>query len=89
METPELAAIAALIPITLGYRAHVRRHPFKTCRHCDGYGRIPAGIRGTKRKPCPKCGGHGIRRRALRATTNRARAVARDAFDTRHAGGRR
>jgi DnaJ-class molecular chaperone len=79
METPELVAIAALIPITLGYRARIRRHPFKACRHCDGYGKMPAGIRGTKRKICPKCGGHGIRRRAWRAPASRAREIARDA----------
>ena len=79
METPELVAIAALIPVTLGYRTHLRRHPFKTCRHCDGYGKTPAGMRGTKRKPCRKCDGHGIRPRAWRGTANRARTVARDA----------
>lgn len=75
------AAIAALFIVTLGYRARVRRHPFKSCRHCDGYGRIPAGIRGTKRRACRKCGGHGIRRRAWRAPANHTRAVIRDAFD--------
>ena len=81
MDPLDLAAIATPIAVTLGYRSHVRRHPFKTCRHCDGYGKTPAGMRGTKRKPCRKCGGHGVRPRIWRSPANRARAIADDAFE--------
>jgi DnaJ-class molecular chaperone len=73
----DLAAIATPIAVTLGYRSHVRRHPFKTCRHCGGYGRVPSGRK--RPKPCKHCGGHGIRPRLWRSPTNRARAIARDA----------
>lgn len=77
MDTPALAAIAAPVLITLSYRSRVRRHPFKTCRHCGGYGRTPA--RRGQPKACRKCDGHGIRPRAWRSSANRARAIARDA----------
>jgi DnaJ-class molecular chaperone len=77
VDTPALAAIAAPILVTLGYRSHLRRHPFKTCRHCDGYGRIPA--RRGRPKPCKHCDGHGIRPRAWRKPGNQVRAIARDA----------
>jgi DnaJ-class molecular chaperone len=79
VHTPALIAIAALILVTLGYRSHVRRHPFKTCRRCRGYGRVPTRTGRGRPKACRRCDGHGIRPRTWRSPTNRARAIARDA----------
>lgn len=81
MHTPVLAAIGILILVTLGYRSRVRRHPFKTCRHCHGYGRVPTFTGRGRPKPCRKCRGHGIRPRAWRGSAVRAREIHRDAFD--------
>jgi hypothetical protein len=87
VETPDLAAIAIPILVTLGYRSRVRRHPFKTCRHCGGYGRVPTRSGRGRPKACRKCGGHGIRPRAWRASAVRAHEIRRDAFE--RPGGRR
>lgn len=81
MHPLELAAIAVPILVTLGYRSHVRRHPFKTCSRCGGYGRVPTRTGRGRPKPCRKCDGHGIRPRLWRSPANRARAIADDAFD--------
>ena len=74
-----LTAIGILILITLSYRSRVRRHPFKTCRRCGGYGRVPTRTGRGRPKACRKCDGHGIRPRAWRSSANRARTIARDA----------
>ena len=79
VETPELAAIAALIPITLGYRARIRRHPFKTCRRCQGMGRIRTRSGRGRPKPCPRCAGRGIRPRAFRRPQRSAARILDDA----------
>ena len=82
---PHLDPAFDLIPpaglITLGYLARVRVKPFKTCRRCAGYGKLPAGIRGRGRKTCPRCGGKGLRPRAFRTPTRTTRQIRRDAFD--------
>lgn len=79
MHTPDMVAIAAPIVVTLGYRSHVRRHPFKTCRRCGGYGRVPTRTGRGRPKACRKCDGHGIRPRLWRKPTNQVREIARDA----------
>lgn len=76
---PAFALILLALLVTLGYLARVWLRPFKACRHCDGMGRIRTRL--SRVKPCRKCSGHGIRRRAWRAPANQARAVLRDAFD--------
>lgn len=78
---PALDLIAPATVITLGYLARVRLKPFKTCRRCNGYGKLPAGIRGNRRKSCPRCGGNGLRPRAFRKPTRVARQITADAFD--------
>lgn len=79
MYTLTNVAIAASLLFTLSYRARVRRHPFKTCRHCGGYGRVPTRTGRGRPKACRRCGGHGIRPRAWRGPANRVCRIGRDA----------
>lgn len=79
MDTPDIAAITVPILVTLGYRSRVRRHPFKTCRRCGGYGRVPTRTGRGRPRACRKCDGHGIRPRLWRKPTNQVREIARDA----------
>lgn len=76
MNTPANLAFA-LIPlallVTLGYLGWAWLRPFKTCRRCEGMGRIRNG-RG-RPKPCKRCGGKGIRPRAFRNPQRAARRL--------------
>jgi DnaJ-class molecular chaperone len=87
--SPAFTLIALAILVTLGYRIRVWFQPFKTCRRCDGMGRIRTRNGRGRPKPCKRCGGKGIRPRAFRKPQRAAQRVLTDARgETRHPAGR-
>lgn len=60
--TPELAAIAAALLITVGYALTCAAWPFKNCRRCHGSGRSRAPM-GRAFRRCRRCKGDGARLR--------------------------
>jgi DnaJ-class molecular chaperone len=77
MHPPALPAITFLALVTLCYLLRGWLRPFKTCRRCRGYGRIPSRTGRGRPRPCPRCKGHGVKPRA----TARARRHARRTID--------
>lgn len=63
--TPELAASAAVLIVTLGYSLTCAVWPFKPCRRCHGHGRSRAPM-GRAFRRCPRCKGDGARLRTGR-----------------------
>lgn len=57
--------------ITLGYAASCALFPYRTCRHCGGYGGFRSAILGAIRL-CRACEGSGITLRAGRRLYNAA-----------------
>jgi len=76
---PAFTLITLAILVTLGYRIRVWLRPFKTCRHCDGMGRIRPRIGHGRPKPCKRCGGKGLRPRAFRRPQRAAVRIIADA----------
>jgi hypothetical protein len=79
--TPALAAIAALLFLTLGYVAVCAGSPFGACRRCNGLGfALKNDRRGKPKrgKTCRRCKGKGRRIRVGRWIYNRAAALHRD-----------
>lgn len=74
-----ITLLALTLLITFGYLLSVWARPFKTCRRCHGYGRIPTRTGRGRPRPCRKCRGHGLRPRAFRRPTRAARQLVRDA----------
>jgi hypothetical protein len=86
---PAFTLIVLAILITLGYRIRVWLRPFKTCRHCDGMGRIRTRSGRGHPKTCKRCGGKGLRPRAIRRPQRAAARILDDARnETRHPAGR-
>jgi hypothetical protein len=81
--TPLAYAVFALIAITalttLGYAVWVHFVPFKTCRRCRGYSRVPTRSGRGKPKLCRRCNGTGLRPRLFARPRRAAIQVLRDA----------
>jgi len=74
-----LALILVITLITLGYAVWVHFVPFKTCRKCHGYSRIPTRTGRGRPKLCRRCNGTGLRPRLLARPKRAAISVMRDA----------
>lgn len=73
MDTLALPAIAALFVVTLCYVVWIRLVPFKTCRRCEGMGRIPRRSGHGRPKPCRHCHETGLRPRLIRIAARSAK----------------
>ncbi|MEU1312189.1 hypothetical protein ABZ419_25285 [Streptomyces cinnamoneus] len=76
-----LAAIPALLFITLSYAVLCTVRPFGTCRKCRGFGfAMTTDRKGRPKrgKHCRRCDGHGIRIRLGRHLWNRWSRTYRD-----------
>jgi hypothetical protein len=76
---PAFALIILILLVTLGYLARVWLRPFKTCRRCEGMGRIRTRNGRGRPKPCKRCGGKGLRPRAFHRPQRAAARVLSDA----------
>ena len=76
---PAFILFALVLLVTLGYLARVLLRPFKTCRRCEGMGRIRTRSGRGRPKPCPRCAGRGIRPRAFRRPQRAAARILEDA----------
>ena len=76
---PALFLVIALI--TVGYAVWVHFVPFKTCRKCRGYSRVPTRTGRGRPKLCRRCNGTGLRPRLFARPRRGAIQVMRDARD--------
>lgn len=79
MTTLATLASALLLPtlaITLGYLGSCVIWPFRTCRHCQGYGQRRGWLGGIRF--CPTCDGTGLRLRFGRRLINNIRRLYRE-----------
>ncbi|NGO67469.1 hypothetical protein [Streptomyces boncukensis] len=79
--TPALAAIPAILFITLCYVALCAASPYGNCRTCRGFGfQLKQTRRGKLRRgrDCHRCHGHGKRVRLGRALYNHAARLHRE-----------
>lgn len=71
---PAIDVVGTAVLFTLGNLGVAWFRPFKTCRRCEGYGKVARRSGRGRPRPCRRCRGNGIRLRLSRRVLNLVRA---------------